>query len=133
MGEVMIYRLLKCYFNAERVSYERNDTQLQMVSLHDQIPQDRQVGQSNGGDYYFLLFIVPLNPFGIQFMSKNRFDCVCFISRFVNKLPSMLPRTRFQYQFVFSTNRFKDGGLFTNGIMGEKYLINIVEKENPAN
>jgi low affinity Fe/Cu permease len=23
--------------------------------------------------------------------------------------------------------------LFTNGIMGEKYLINIVEKENPAN
>jgi hypothetical protein len=31
------------------------------------------------------------------------------------------------------TNRFKDGGLFTNGIMGEKYLINIVEKENPAN
>jgi hypothetical protein len=34
---------------------------------------------------------------------------------------------------VFSTNRFKDGGLFTNGIMGEKYLINIVEKENPAN
>jgi hypothetical protein len=32
-----------------------------------------------------------------------------------------------------NTNRFKDGGLFTNGIMGEKYLINIVEKENPAN
>ena len=27
---------------------------------------------------------------------------------------------------MFSTNRFKDGGLFTNGIMGEKYLINIV-------
>jgi hypothetical protein len=26
-----------------------------------------------------------------------------------------------------STNRFKDGGLFTNGIMGEKYLINIVD------
>ena len=57
-------------------------------------------------------------PFGIKFMSKNRFDCVCFISRFVNKLPVMLqknvPRTRFQYQFVFSTNRFKDGGLFTS-------------------
>jgi hypothetical protein len=34
---------------------------------------------------------------------------------------------------VFSTNRFKDGGLLTNGIMGEKYLINVVEKENPAN
>jgi hypothetical protein len=31
--------------------------------------------------YYFLLFIVPLNPFGIKFMSQNRFDCVCFISR----------------------------------------------------
>jgi hypothetical protein len=29
-----------------------------------------------GGGYYFLLFIVPLNPFGIQFMSKNRLDCV---------------------------------------------------------
>lgn len=28
------------------------------------------------GGYYFLLFIVPLNPFGIQFMSKNRLDCV---------------------------------------------------------
>jgi hypothetical protein len=37
------------------------------------------------------------------------------------------------FLFVFSTNRFKDGGLFTNGIMGEQYLINIVEKENPAN
>ena len=24
------------------------------------------------GGYYFLLFIVPLNPFGIQFMAKNR-------------------------------------------------------------
>jgi hypothetical protein len=35
--------------------------------------------------------------------------------------------------FSSNTNRFKDGGLFTNGIMGEKYLINIVEKENPAN
>jgi hypothetical protein len=34
---------------------------------------------------------------------------------------------------VFSTNRFKDDGLFTNGIMGEIYLINVVEKENPAN
>ena len=29
-----------------------------------------------GGGYYFLLFIVPLNPFGIQFMFKNRLDCV---------------------------------------------------------
>jgi hypothetical protein len=29
-----------------------------------------------GGGYYFLLFIVPLNPFGIQFMAKNRLDCV---------------------------------------------------------
>jgi hypothetical protein len=28
------------------------------------------------GGYYFLLFIVPLNPFGIQFMSKDRLDCV---------------------------------------------------------
>jgi hypothetical protein len=27
--------------------------------------------------------------------------------------------------FSSNTNRFKDGGLFTNGIMGEKYLINI--------
>jgi hypothetical protein len=34
---------------------------------------------------------------------------------------------------MFSTNKFKDGRLFTNGIMGEKYLINAVEKENPAN
>ena len=33
-----------------------------------------QMGE--GGGYYFLLFIVPLNPFGIQFMSKNRLDCV---------------------------------------------------------
>lgn len=32
--------------------------------------------QMGGGGYYFLLFIVPLNPFGIQFMSKNRLDCV---------------------------------------------------------
>ena len=46
--------------------------------------------ESNGGGYYFLLFIVPLNPFGIKFMSKNRFDCVCFINRVVNKLPLML-------------------------------------------
>jgi hypothetical protein len=26
--------------------------------------------------------------------------------------------------FSSNTNRFKDGGLFTNGIMGEKYLLN---------
>jgi hypothetical protein len=34
---------------------------------------------------------------------------------------------------VFTTNGFKDGGLFTNGIMEEQYLINVVEKENQAN
>ena len=65
-------------------------------------PSEQVIGAKRPGfvkwgglDYYFLLFIVPLNPFGIKFMSKNRFNCVCFISRFVNKLPLMLPRTRF--------------------------------------
>ena len=33
-----------------------------------------QMGVGEG--YHFLLFIVALNPFGIQFMSKNRLDCV---------------------------------------------------------
>ena len=34
------------------------------------------IQMGGGGSYYFLLFIVPLNPFGIQFMSKVRLDCV---------------------------------------------------------
>jgi hypothetical protein len=32
------------------------------------------IQMGGGGGYYFLLFIVPLNPFGIQFMSKNRLE-----------------------------------------------------------
>jgi hypothetical protein len=34
---------------------------------------------------------------------------------------------------VFTITGFKDGGKFTNGIMEEQYLINVVEKENQAN
>jgi hypothetical protein len=79
----------------KHVNYEEDKNKVPMNRPYNR-GETTRIRQMGGGlDYYFLLFIVPLNPFGIKFMSKNRFDCVCFISRFVNKLPSMLPRTRF--------------------------------------
>jgi hypothetical protein len=39
----------------------------------------------------------------------------------------------FLYSKYLQNWRLPRFSMITNGIMGEKYLINIVEKENPAN
>ena len=87
------------YRRSERVSKERNDTYykwcLCMIRFPTTASQVALAIQMGGGG---LLFSVVYSAFEsiLGFNLCLRIDLtVCFISRFVNKLPSMLPRTRF--------------------------------------